>query len=83
MNLFPTTKITIAKPLPTEASIETVEGKVRLTFEIDLASELGKAMLAGRPPADLGGMVKTAMVEAVSKLMAAMTAAKVKPKGRA
>lgn len=80
--ILPKTQIAISDPVPTTASTSMVDGKLRLEFEIDLAPEIGRAVLSGRQP-DVSRLVNDAMVAAAKRLFSAVAVARAQPKGEA
>lgn len=81
-DLIPKTKITITNPLPTTASTSMVGGKLHLEFDIDLAAEIGRAVLDGRKP-DVASLVTKALSESAKVLFASVAIARQIPKGKA
>lgn len=81
--LFPNTRITIEKPLPTAASGGLVNGKLHLEFDVDIAQLIGACTLSG----DYSGFASAvggAIGQAGSKLLVTMVmSAQLTPKGSA
>lgn len=70
-------RVSITTPLPATASIGIENGKLRVEVEVDLAAEVGRAVLEGRG-VDTGA-VRRAVIAAVQ----ALGVAEAVPKGTA
>lgn len=56
--------IKITDPVPTTANFDIQDGRVRLSFEIDLAPAIGRAVLSGKTP-DVSALIRNAIQNAV------------------
>lgn len=72
------TRVSIQTPLPTVATIGLERGKLHLSFEIDVAAEVGRAVLEGRAPSLDGELA-----EAVIAALRALWMARAMPQGSA
>lgn len=81
-DIMSTLFISIDTPVPTTARIGFSDGKLRLEFEVDLAAEIGRAVLSNRMP-DVSGIVRGAILAASQELFRSAHVARQPPQGTA